>query len=275
MNAAALDGNYEPDPIFVCGPPRSGVRLLATILDGHSELGSGPELPFIVTMAQQWRDLDTTLGVNHEKNYGLKRDATRAAFRGAIMKIFEERLRQAEKRIFVYHSFAASLCLDTLGVLFPHAKFIVMMRDPRAIAASLLDCAWCNPRTGEPLPYTLDPVAGARFVTEFVQAVLRAANAPALRGRVSFLRYEDLCQSPVEVLERLAKVLALSSIEQTVSAKAASEIVASVDAPHPPLRPGSVDSASVLRWRTMLNASDVAKVESIAAPLLRAFGYIR
>src|SRR5690606_29272107 len=103
----------EFDPVFICGPPRSGVRLLATVLDGHDVLGSGPELPFIVTMAQQWRDLDETLGVNHEKNYGLERDASRRAFRRAILQLFAERLRRAAKGTFVSPYFAASLCLDT------------------------------------------------------------------------------------------------------------------------------------------------------------------
>ncbi len=274
MNAPAA-AIHELDPFFVCGPPRSGVRLLATILDGHSVLGSGPELPFVVTMAQQWRDLDTTLGVNHEKNYGLNRETTREAFRLAVLKLFEQRLRQAGKRIFVYHSFAASLCIDTLGTLFPQAKFVVLMRDPRAIASSLLSCNWRNPRTGEPLPYTLDATAGARFVAEFVQVALRAVSAPGLQERVTFLRYEDLCQSPSEVLTRLATFLAVSPIGRTISSDAAAKIVASSETPHPPLRHDTIDQASLNRWRMTLSASDIGRIETIAAPLLRAFGYIR
>lgn len=265
----------ESDPVFVCGPPRSGVRLLATILDGHSALGSGPELPFIVTMAQQWRDLDATLGINHEKNYGLPRDATRQAFRSAMLQLFAERLRRKGKRTFVYHSFAAALCMDALGSIFPRAKFIVTMRDPRAIAHSLLRCDWRNPRTGEPLPYTSDTKMGARFVTDFVQASLRAASAPALKARVTFLRYEDLCQRSTEVLAQLAAFLAIEPIRPTISATAVAEIAASVDAPHPPLRSGTIDAESVARWRTALSATDIGRIETLAGPLFRAFGYVR
>lgn len=265
----------ESDPVFVCGPPRSGVRLLATILDGHAALGSGPELPFVVTMAQQWRDLDATLGINHEKNYDLPRGATRQAFRSAMLQLFAERLRRKRKQAFVYHSFAAALCMDALGAIFPHAKFIVTMRDPRAIAHSLLRCDWRNPRTGEPLPYTLDTEAGARFVTDFVQTILRAASAPALRSRVSFLRYEDLCRQSTEVLAQLATFLAIEPIGPAISATAAAEIAASADAPHPPLRPSTIDAESIARWRTSLSANDIGKIETHAGPLFRVFGYVR
>lgn len=269
----AMAAESESDPIFVCGPPRSGVRLLATILDGHSALGSGPELPFIVTVAQQWRDLDETLGTNHEKHYGLERDASRQAFRSAILKLFAERLRRVGKRTFVYHSFAAALCMDTLGMMFPQAKFVVTMRDPRAIANSLLRCRWRNPRTGEPLPYTLDAAAGARFVTDFVQAALRAA--PLLQARLTFLRYEDLCQRTDEVLTQLATFLAIAPVRPAISSSAAVEIAASSDAPHPPLRTDTIDLASLVRWRTELSATDMSKIEAIAGPVLRAFGYAR
>ncbi len=265
----------EFDPVFICGPPRSGVRLLATVLDGHDVLGSGPELPFIVTMAQQWRDLDETLGVNHEKNYGLERDASRRAFRRAILQLFAERLRLASKKTFVYHSFAAALCMDTLGMVFPEAKFVVTMRDPRAIASSLLRCGWRNPRTGAPLPYTLDAAAGARFLTDFTQAALRAASAPVLRDRVTFVRYEDLCRSAGEVLAQLAAFLAVAPIRPMISARAAAEIVGPPEAAHPALRPDTIDLESLIHWRSRLSAADVDRIESIAAPVFRAFGYAR
>lgn len=263
------------DPVFVCGPPRSGVRLLATILDGHAALGSGPELPFIVTMAQQWRDLDETLGINHERNYGLERDASRRAFRKAILQLFAERLRRAAKGTFVYHSFAAALCMDTLGRVFPQAKFVVTMRDPRAIASSLLRCGWRNPRTDEPLPYTLNVAAGAQFVTDFAQAAMRAASAPVLQDRVMVLRYEDLCRRADEVLAMLARFLSIAAIRPMVSARAAAGIVGPPEAAHPALRSDTIDLESVARWRSQLSAADVDAIESIAAPVFRAFGYAR
>lgn len=268
-------GESESDPVFVCGPPRSGVRLLATILDGHDVLGSGPELPFIVTMAQQWRDLDETLGLNHAKNYGLERDASRRAFRKAILQLFAERLRRASKRTFVYPSFAAALRMETLGVVFPQAKFVMTMRDPRAIASSLLRCGWRNPRTGAPLPYTLNAAAGAQFLTDFTQAALHAASMPVLHDRVMFVRYEDLCRSADEVLTKLARFLAIEPIRPTVSARAAAEIVGSPEAAHPALRSDRIDLESVARWRTKLSASDTDGIESIAAPVFRAFDYAR
>jgi hypothetical protein len=102
---------------------------------------------------------------------------TRSAFRAAICSLLAPRLAAVGKPRFVIQSFAAALSLDALAALFPNARFLLMVRDPRAVAGSLLRCDWRNPRDGQRLPYTRDPVAGTRLWMDFMNAALPGALA--------------------------------------------------------------------------------------------------
>lgn len=261
------------DPLIVCGALRTGVRLVGALLDSNSGFASGPELPFVVTMAHQWRDLDATLGLNHEKHYGVSREASREAFRVAILKLFAPRLIEMRKPRFVLQSFAAAISLEVFGKLFPAAKFVLMVRDPRDVALSLLRCQWRNPRDGRPLPYTQDVQSGARFWVEFNSMIARSVGALNAPGRLLWVRYEDLCSNPGSCLDRLAKFIDTPRLDPSIAESSAGLVAHSSDEPHPALRVGSLDPASVGRWRTQLAGRDIAAIESITAPLRGKFGY--
>lgn len=259
------------DPVFVCGAPRSGVRLLGALLDDHPHLACGPELPFVVTMAQQWRDLDATLGVNHEQHYDHPRAATRQAFEVAIKQLIAPHLVRTGKARFVFQSFAAAMSLEVLSSVFPQARFVLLVRDARASAASLLRCSWRNPRDGQPLAYTQDVQAGARFWVEFNALMARAALA--LGERVMWLRYEDLSADPLAACDRLARFLDVAPLTPTINANSARHVIAASADPHPELRAGAIDRDSIERWRTVLDARQRAAIQAIAASGLAKFGY--
>ncbi|HEY5806573.1 MAG TPA: sulfotransferase [Povalibacter sp.] len=260
------------EPIFLCGAPRSGVRLLAAILNEHPQLASGPELPFLITMARQWSDIEHTLGENHQRHYGLEPAMTRSAFRAAICSLLAPRLAAVGKPRFVIQSFAAALSLEALAALFPNARFLLMVRDPRAVAGSLLRCDWRNPRDGQRLPYTRDPVAGTRLWMDFMNAALPGALALQQAGRLAVVRYEDLCARPAAVLHGVTQFLGEPvAPEPRVVAASASLITLSEESPHPPLREGLLDTASI-RPRT-LDPRLLAAVEQMTGPLRSRFGY--
>lgn len=253
--------------------PRTGVRLLAAILDAHPVFASGPELSFMITMAHQWRDIEHTLGDNHNNHYGVSREATRAAFRTSMLKFFAPRLAATAKKRFVFHSFGAAISLNIFAALFPNARFILTLRDPRDVARSLLQCDWRNPRDGQPLPYTRDAAAGARLWLDFMQLALQSTPALEADGRLLMLRYEDFCSRPHEAMLRLGQFLEQSPPEPTVGADAATLVTLSADVLHPPLRVGGVEAHRVALWRTSMHARDVAAVERITTPLRNRFGY--
>jgi hypothetical protein len=262
-----------PDPVVICGTLRSGVRLLASILDGHPLLGSGPELTFMVTMARQWQEMRATLGENHARHYGLSHEDVRARFRASALEILMPRILQAGKSRFVLHSFAASVSLEPFAELFPEAKIVLMLRDPRDVARSLLGCDWRNPRDGLPLPYVKDAAAAAKLWSDFTELAMRSVPALEARRRLIRLRYEDLCLRPQETMDRLGEFLGLEPPRPAVDAASAAAVTASLGNPHPLLRAGAVDDRSVGLGRTALNQRDLAAVEAATLALRQRLGY--
>ena len=261
------------DPIIVAGPPRTGVRLLAAILDGHHACASGPELPFLLTMAHQWRDIETTLGANHARHYLLSSVQTRENFRSSMLSLVMPHVASAGKTRFVHHSFGAAVSLDLLAELFPDARFVFMLRDPRDVVRSLLSCDWRNPQDGTPLPYTRDAGAAAKLWTDFMGLALRSAPALEANRRLMLLRYEELCVHPVATLERLGRFLGESPPVARVGTESARIVTATTGDPHPALRTGDVDARGVGAWRAALEPGAVARVEQVTAALRSRLGY--
>lgn len=248
FTGAGSTGGGE-DPIVVTGAPRTGVRLLATILDGHPALASGPDLPFVATLVRQWRSIDSDLSANHSRHHGVPPDASRAAFRAAALKLVAPRLRRACKQRFVLQSFTAAVLLEPFAALFPNARFVFMIRDPRDVVRSLLQCNWRDVRDGQLLPHTRDPAAAARFSLEFMTLALQDAPALEAAGRLMMLRYEELCRDPSGTMTRLGAFLREPAPLPCVLSDSSTLVTATLDNPHPPLRTGAVDSASTTRWR--------------------------
>jgi hypothetical protein len=232
------------DPIIVTGAPRTGVRLLAAVLDGHPTLASGPDLPVVTTLVRQWHEIHENLGSNHERNHGVSSEASRGAFREAALKLVAQRLKLTGKRRFVLQTFSAAMLLNQFAAVFPAARFILMVRDPRAVVRSLLQCDWRDTRSGEPLPYTRDPASAARFSLDCMHSCLRNARALEVSGRLMALRYEQLCANPDAAMARLGTMLDEVPPQPRVLPASAVLVAESPDNRHPPLRPGALQATS-------------------------------
>ena len=262
-------GNLPLDPIIVTGVPRTGVRLLAAILDGHPALASGPDLPVIATLVQQWHEIHTNLAEHHERNHRVPPDCSRAAFREAVLKLFAPRLESTGKKRFALQSFTAVALLEQFASLFRDARFILTVRDPQAIARSLLQCDWRDVRTGEALAYTRDPVAAARFTAHHLSSALQNARELQSEGRLMVLRYEGLCADPAGTMAQVGSFLDEAVPHPFVSHSSAELVTRSTDNPHPLLRPGAVDAGSL---RTP-NSLDLGPMTAAIEQLRFALGY--
>jgi hypothetical protein len=259
------------DPIIITGPPRAGVQLLAALLDGHRSFASGPELPVIITMARQWQEISETLGANHAQHYALKPDDVRQAFRTALLRLWSPRLNATGKRRFVMPSFAAVAFLKLLAALLPNARLVLVTRDPRDVVASLFRCDWRSANEGKRLPVTVDVRSATQLWVDSMQIALAGAQELAPSGRVTLIRYEDLCADPLASMRGLASFVGEESLPVAFSPESAALVNVAAGNPLPPLQPGAIRGASVGRWRTVLTASDQRLVESVAGPLFAKF----
>lgn len=208
-------------PIFVVGVARSGTTLLAAMLAAHSRLDCGPESRFFARLrhldraargglldAAAWPGpaVEFLASLDNQGRpiielFGLTRDEVRAWLsvrRPSLQAMLEALVVQhAERRgkaRWVEKTPRHLLELETLRQLWPDARIVRIVRDPRDVALSLAGM----PFAGDSLVGNLvridqdDRVSGGFFAHD---------------GRALSLRYEDLVTDPERELRRLCGFL--------------------------------------------------------------------
>ncbi|MFT5586943.1 MAG: tetratricopeptide (TPR) repeat protein [Cognaticolwellia sp.] len=257
----------EPEFVFIGGAGRSGTTLFRAMLGAHPGVHCGPELklvPTICTLREQWqRTMGADLaaaGVGEE----VLDNAVRAFVSQLLVGSAPAGKRVAEK---TPHNL---LHMAMLGRLFPRARFVHIVRDGRAVSASLVRQRWIDPATQEPIWYCKDLEGASRYWVEVVASVRQqAAQVP---GRYLELRYEDLVQDPRSAMRQVLAFLGEPWSEQVLSHEESqvvlSEREASTDAVRAP-----VNLRAVNRWRGQLSDVELRRMDARAEALLERLGY--
>ncbi|MDR3508591.1 MAG: sulfotransferase [Caulobacteraceae bacterium] len=119
--------------VFLVGFPQSGASRLARILAGHPDVVTLETAP---TLAAPYAEFMTS-------DEGLDRLASLNATEAAVWRArywAEVRAQGAEPkgRVFVDEAFAGTLCLPLVAKLFPKAKVLLALRDPRDMVLACL-----------------------------------------------------------------------------------------------------------------------------------------
>jgi hypothetical protein len=105
------------------------------------------------------------------------------------------------------------LVFSRLLELFPRARFIHVVRDPRAVIASLLEVGKRQKEKGKKVPsYTGNVLAAIKHVKEHLQAGFAAADASP--ERVLTVLYEELVTEPANETKRLCEFLKIPWSEE-------------------------------------------------------------
>jgi tetratricopeptide (TPR) repeat protein len=122
----------EESPIFVVGFPRSGTTMLETMLDAHPQLTCMDERSFIHNLVQQMRER----GFEYPRDLGKLDDATCAALREHYWKQVREKTQAESGRRLVDKNPLNMTRLPLIHRLFPNAKIVLALRDPRDVVLS-------------------------------------------------------------------------------------------------------------------------------------------
>ena len=245
---------------FLIGFPRSGTTLLEQALAGHPYLVSLEEAP---TLAAPYDALMTSAD-------GLERlarlsDAEAEAWRAGYWRAVATHGADPRGRVFLDKAPAGTLYLPLIAKLFPEAKLLFAVRDPRDVVLSCFRSSFQM----NALTYAFTDLAEAARCYAATMALAdvyrRVLPTPLIE-----VRYERLVDDFAGELARIAAHIGLQpTVEMLdVAATARRRVVRTPSAPQ--VRAG-LNRQGLGRWRAY--AAELAPILPILAPWIQRFGY--
>ena len=273
---------------FVCGAPKSGTTWLQRVLDAHPEVCCSGEGHFIDRfsrpVAEVVRAFNRDLEMETDQVYEgqacyapVDQAEFDAVVRGFILARLTARATPGvrwvgDKTPRYTHQ------LEPLDRLFPAAKFIHIVRDPRDVAVSRMGH---SQRIG--IPDVFRP--GSAQHREAVSAAIAGWNeavsqvcafADAHPGRVHELRYRDLHADPISECEKLFGFLGASTEPVLLRQVAAATSFEALTG----RKPGEEDPTSFFRkgvsgdWKTRLDSETARMIAESCGEMMRAKRFV-
>lgn len=202
--------------IFIGGCPRSGTTLVQNILDSHPDVYGGPEFTYI----PQIMKLRRTLLASIEAEANIASFCHASQVNDAIRSMIENLLLPAaDRRDCTYLSektpFNVLAFTDLLDV-FPRARCIQVVRDPRAIVLSMMQVGVKARNKGiNPPSFSQTVEAAIECIDECLKEGMKAARtAPS---RVHNLCYETLVSDPQTAVTSLCEFLQLEPVNSMLN----------------------------------------------------------
>lgn len=267
-------------PVFIGGCSRSGTTLLGALLGAHSRCICVPEMPFKFDLLTRlnwssgvdWDELARLLKpMGKFRQWGIS--ARQVADVGKeeasdyprtidhIVALYVDRVGKADVDHWVDHSPENIKNLNGLLAQFPDARFVHIIRDGRAVAASLLKLGW-GPNTV--------PAVARHWAQALGYGLAAELRHPDLVKRV---RYEQLVRQPAAVLREICGFLGLQYEEQ-LGRRTEFAIPRATFSQHR-LVATRPDPDRAIAWRKTLKPREIELFESYAGDLLVSLGYER
>ena len=291
-----VERNLTRGPIFVVGPSRSGTSMVREMLNRNSAVWITRETHYFDDLRQRSATRDeieayfarigaaaygasTDDAEGHRESLRLREAAaTLGATPDAYFESFcrlraEDQGRPHWGEKTPRHVMQVARMLE----LYPDAKIVCLVRDPRAVVASYRD--WTRRAALSPDRDSAFAADRSRarssyglLLSSLMCAASLRAGIRALREfgpeRVRLLRFEELVQAPRETLVDLCDWLDLPFTDAMIDVPL---VQSSYDGS---VRQG-VSTEPVERWRTKLSTQEVGVIELACSRVMRELGYKR
>ncbi|WP_430450403.1 sulfotransferase family protein [Rhodophyticola sp.] len=198
---------FQAKLVFVGGSPRSGTTLVQRLLGAHSQVYAGPEFDYMPALAAL-RDKMVTSVENGCISAIADKNIVDDLFRVFVQTIFSAKAFSAGKSVFSEKTPSNLLHFRTLLDLFPDARFMMVVRHPYDIVASMKEVARKHRQMGKrPPAFCSDVQMSAREVDRYWHAGFEAALA--CPGRVHIVNYEDVVEAPGKAALDMCRFLEL------------------------------------------------------------------
>ena len=265
-------------PVFIVGMPRSGTKLLRSLLNNHPLIAfPKAETEMLIHWANDWTNYGnlsdflvfqdfyrsvtkTSFFYYMKKNKGEiipVRQWFEACDGWSVANVFEALIRidadVEDNMIWGDKSPSYIQHIPLLLELYPQAKVIHIVRDVRDYALSMKK-AW-----GKSLIR-----AAQRWSDDVSQARSQISEYP---GRTLEVRFEDLLDNPVFFLKTVCLFLGVEFHEEMLVLNPTTELIGDAKGANTVV-PGNKE-----KWRNKLSVATTARVETICGPVLGHYNY--
>lgn len=276
-------------PIFVVGANRSGTTLLRLILNAHPNLAIPEEVVYFGSIMagvpiEQWRTpsisdevftqfvtkfIDTKCGaldgIDHAQLKAQILAKGSKDFRYPYQMVLEAWAQHHGKIRWGEKTPGNLFYVDVLLEMFPDARFIHMVRDPRAGVSSMMGTSFF------PRDIVFNAMSRHKFMTE--GRALLEKSIPAAQRMT--LRYEDLVTEPESTVKTLCAFLEEDFVPEMMAFYKDSSRYMKAEASSSfnkaATRPISADMLD--KWKQRLPSDAIAKIEAVCKKEMKEFGY--
>jgi hypothetical protein len=275
-------------PIFLVGTSRSGTTLLSRMLDSHSEIAILPETWWYVVLdrlgclerfTNPWQTAlffhDVWANLKSYKDPAARVVAREAAkdpkYVGPTARLIERigkaYAQERQAKIWGEKTPGHALWLPQIRDLFPRAKVLFIVRDPRDVLVSY-DERWNDGRRDS------DYVVGTAALLKYFLGYFlhRPGFSP---DQIRWVKYEELVAQPAEQLEQICGFLGVEFEPAMLNfyhrfQEGEQETLAGT---HHSLLSQPATPEKIGRYREALSPSQIALVERLLRAEMQAFDY--
>lgn len=265
---------------FVGGPPRSGGTLLYSILCSDSLtnplLRETHYFRHIIETYIHSKDSFASL-----EDYHFFTDAAELRDYNAHWATdFLERIRKRHPPAnhVVLKSFMLTPLMPVVHELIPDAKFLISVRDPRDVIASMFEVAEKQQAQGKSSRFPRDPEQRClEYLATYGPCV--TTRDESFRRNILFVKYEQLVQRPMEVLDQIRRFTGLSldnynpDTNWSPGKRDFLKERASGDPYINDLYGKAVSSSRIGRYRDTLTRKELSIIEQECMGVFQIFGY--
>ncbi|MEA5577330.1 sulfotransferase [Anabaena sp. UHCC 0451] len=270
-------------PIFIVGMPRSGTTLMTAMLSAHPHIAIPSETHFLRHWIKQYSHLDLTnpthfadfwqefthsqhfsrLDINPQTTYRLILNTGKTDFPTIFTSILQEYATQRQKTRWGEKTPDHYQSLNLLFDWYPQAKIIWMVRDPRAVTASLLTMPWANSYVNRHAITWRDSIQQLKKWVE--------------DQRVISINYENLINHTEAILKQVCEFInedytsmMIFGRSQTTSPLINYQGSAKINKSQALKQ---IDSTPIYKWQAQLSSTEIAIIEQITRCEMLAQNY--
>ena len=274
---------------FVVGAARSGTTLLQRMLDAHPQLAVVNETYWLPRKFRERTGLTrdglvtaslvpqllaspkfSRMGVTEEDLLALLSGAEQLRYEHFVAQIFDLYASRQGKPFAGDKTPGYVRRIEQIHELWPRARFVHIIRDPRDLCLSMLEWRSGARTAGQFGTWEMDPVISTALYWRYSVAIGREAGEALGADLYQEVRYEDQVSSPEAELERICRFLRLPYAESMTrfhEGRTRRKPGRSSKAQWLPPTAGLRD------WRAQLPPGDVERIEAAAGDLLEGLGY--